>query len=112
MSETTNPNRSDFIRQHPDLTPNEVVALGGQQGLKFSRNLVYLVRGKRTESAGSAKAKPSPRAPVAARATAAPPAAARGTERREELEIARLVLSLGFDRSEEILRKVKAALRD
>lgn len=35
---------SEFIRQHPDLPPREVLALGAQQGLRFSSHLVHAVR--------------------------------------------------------------------
>jgi hypothetical protein len=54
----TGPNKSAFIRQHPELTPAQVVAKGAEGGLKFSPAFVSAIRSK--DRAGK-KAEPSGR---------------------------------------------------
>lgn len=78
------PNKSDFVRQHPTLSPAEVVAKAKEAGLTVSTNLVYMVRGRAKAAAKPAKAakpaaKPLAKAPAKAPAAAAPKAPALPT---------------------------------
>src|SRR5262245_63123223 len=40
------PNKSDFIRQHPNLSARDVVAKAKEAGISLSPVLVYKVRGR------------------------------------------------------------------
>jgi hypothetical protein len=42
----TGPNKSAFIRQHPDLTPAQLVAKGREAGIEFSSAFVSVIRSK------------------------------------------------------------------
>lgn len=57
--------RSDFIRSHRSLPPQEIVELGEKQGLKFSTGLVYAVRSfdkqKRAKNAAKKRADAAPK---------------------------------------------------
>jgi hypothetical protein len=52
--------KSDFIRQYPDKSANEIVALGKKASppVKFSANAVYTVRGYDKKRSGGPKGKP------------------------------------------------------
>jgi hypothetical protein len=56
-------NRSAFIRQYPDLTPQEVMELGEDRGISMSKALVYMVRkaerDREIRAGGQAKASPA-----------------------------------------------------
>jgi len=47
------PSKSDFIRQHPNLSASEVVAKAKERGISVSTTLVYNVRGRATPKRGS-----------------------------------------------------------
>lgn len=58
------PNKSDFIRQHPNLSPSEVVAKAKEHGISMSSALVYNVRGRtnpKRRSKPSGKPGPAPK---------------------------------------------------
>lgn len=85
---------SDFIRTQPmDLTATQVVEAGKKQGLKFSANLVYAVRG--------AKKKRGPGKMGAAAAKSAG---------GSEAQFRRLVLDLGVSRANALVADVETAL--
>lgn len=67
------PNKSDFIRQHPNVSAPEVVAAAKAAGIKLSPNLVYLVRSadKRRNRAGGTKRGRKPRVAIASSADVA-----------------------------------------
>ncbi len=54
-------NKSDFIRQHPDLSAADVIAKGKDAGIEFTSSLVYMVRGRQDGKKGAAKALSSPK---------------------------------------------------
>src|SRR5262245_44586592 len=43
-SKRVGPNKSEFVRQHPNASASEVVAAARTANIKLSPNLVYLVR--------------------------------------------------------------------
>lgn len=49
---------SDFIRQHPTKSANEIVELGKKKGLKFTISSIYQTR---AYDKGSSKSKPGPK---------------------------------------------------
>ena len=49
------PNKSEFIRNHPNLSAGEVVAKAKEEGLTIDATLVYKVRGR---EAAKGKANP------------------------------------------------------
>lgn len=55
---------SKFIRQHPDLTVNEVIAEGAKVGLKISAPLIYGVRSRDAKAAVSVEAPVEVESPV------------------------------------------------
>jgi hypothetical protein len=92
---------SDFIRkQSASMAPADVVKAGAAAGLKFSRNLVYAVRGR---SAGGGRRKGAKRR---GRRTAAAVAATG-----REAQFRQLVLDLGIARSRALLAQVEDGMR-
>jgi hypothetical protein len=56
------PNKSAFIREHPELSPNELVARAKEAGLEIAPTLVYKVRGRAPAASGGGRvATPIPR---------------------------------------------------
>jgi hypothetical protein len=117
---------SDFIRANPQLTPNDVVEAGRKQGIKFSRNLVYLVRGPRSgKSTGpkagakrgkkARKAKRSRKSSPAAAVAAVAPRLADGKRRdgltSRESEFLQIALGLGVRRASELLGILEQRVR-
>lgn len=94
---------SDFIRkQSASMTPADVVKAGAAAGLKFSRNLVYAVRGR---SAGGRRRKGLRGRPRGRRAAAVVAATGR------EAQFRQLVLDLGIARSRALLAQVEDGMR-
>lgn len=54
------PNKSDFVRQYPDLSAQEVVLKGKENGITISPVLVYKVRGRPTPKRGKANGTSGP----------------------------------------------------
>jgi hypothetical protein len=109
---------SDYIRQHPNVPASDLVVKGKRDGFTFSRNLVYLVRGPRSDgppkrSAASKASKPAARRRKARRpskATAPVSTPARRLHTSDEAELAKVILSVGFDRAEELIGRLRRAL--
>lgn len=105
------PSRRTCAGSQPRATStNEVVAKGAAQGLKFSANLVYMVRSKMGKLAGRApiakpavaKAKPAPKP----KGVAPEPKGATGSD----VAFRKLVVALGVERSSALLADVERRL--
>jgi hypothetical protein len=60
-SKPSAPSKSDFIRQHPDLSTADLIAAGKAEGLNFTSSLVYVVRDKMAGKGAPAAKKPAAR---------------------------------------------------
>lgn len=59
---SSGPNKSDFIRQHPNVAASELVAKAKENQLSISRALVYAVRGRANpKRSAKSNTKPGPR---------------------------------------------------
>jgi hypothetical protein len=94
---------SEFIRQHPDLAPKALVEAGAAQGLKFTENLVRVVRHNARVGRGASatvRRRPAARGAVSA---------ASGTS--AESEFMRLVVEIGVGRAKSLIAEVEQRLR-
>jgi hypothetical protein len=57
-------NKSAWIRQHPGVAANELVALADKEGIKLNAGLVYAIRSADKHKSGSATVKVSKTAAV------------------------------------------------
>src|SRR5689334_16714780 len=56
------PSKSDFIRQHPNLSAAAIIAKAKERGISMSPALVYSVRGRATPKRGAqSSSKPGPK---------------------------------------------------
>jgi len=105
--------KSTFIRQHPDLSVEELIAKAKEAGITITSNLVYKVRGRAKAKAANAAA-PAKRGRAARGVTAREVAAVVGKRptRSKEAEAAfrKLVLELGLQRSKALLAEVEDKL--
>jgi len=118
--------KSDFIRSRPTLSAAEIVVDAAKHGHNISQAMVYTVRGRAIPTRGRGRPRKHP-LPVAATGTtsavAAAPAAAKrpavaskpaarasGNLSATEMEMARLLLEIGLDRSEQLLAQLRRAL--
>lgn len=108
--------KSTFIRQHPDLSVDELVAKAEEEGMSIAPNLVYKVRGR--AKTGSVSAAPTRRGrPPRAAAAREPgtvaakkePAPARAND--NETTFRKLVLELGLQRAKALLVEVEDRLQ-
>ena len=108
--------KSTFIRQHPDLSVEELIAKAKDEGIAITSNLVYKVRGRAKAKAGGTGAGARRGKSVRAAATrevaaVAAPKAARPTRSKEtEATFRKLVLDLGLQRSKALLAEVEDKL--
>lgn len=106
--------KSTFIRQHPDLSVEELIAKAQDEGMTITSNLVYKVRGRTKARTGTAAA--STKRGRTARAAAAREVVAaaepKPTKRSKESEtmFRKLVLDLGLQRSKALLAEVEDKL--
>lgn len=111
------PSKSDFVRAAPaTMTASEIVAAGKKVGLAITTGLVHSVRSRARKNPGPPRRRGRPsKADLAARAKAAPakrahlkkaaPAAA-GSLKGDERELARLMVTVGLERSAEVLARL------
>jgi hypothetical protein len=98
---------SEFVRAQPvEMKANEVVAAGKAQGLKFSANLVYMVRSvmKKRASGGAApaaKKKPGPKPKIQYQTPKF--VAFPGTGGGDETELKKAALAVGFPRALQVI---------
>jgi hypothetical protein len=126
------PSKSDFIRSLPrSVTAGEVVAQAKKLGLTITTAMVYSVRARPIPTRGrgrprksESQATPAQSSNGAARASAKPQkASAPAVTRRvapsvasvsslssDDREMARLILSVGLDRAEQLLGQLRRAL--
>lgn len=110
--------KSTFIRQHPDLSVEEVVAKAKDEGLIIAPNLVYKVRGRAKARVGSVstparRGRPS-RAAAATReagAVSAPKELPASRAGDTEAVFRKLVLELGLQRAKALLDEVEDRLQ-
>ena len=106
------PTVSDFIRAQPmTMKAAEVVEAGKKAGLNISPNLIYMVRSRLNARAGAPvgrRGRPQKTATTPGNATTR--TSARGPASTDEHELARLILTIGFDRAQSVFNKLKAAL--
>ncbi len=108
--------KSTFIRQHPDLSVEELIAKAQEEGMTITSNLVYKVRGRAKAKAGvtaaSTKRGRTVRAAAAREVAAAAEPKASKTKRSKETEtmFRKLVLDLGLQRSKALLAEVEEKL--
>jgi hypothetical protein len=93
---------SEFIRQHPDLAPKALVEAGAAQGLKFTENLVRVVR----HNARVGR-------PRSARRQRSPTRGAAPAQRNAGIEsdFMRLVVEIGVGRAKVLIAEVEQRLR-
>jgi hypothetical protein len=93
-------NKSDFIRNQPtSLGPSEVVAKGKAEGIKFTSQLVYNVRGR-------SKAKKKAKTNAAKKASTSPTSTAAPAKTKSKADFVRTYPSLS---PKEIVEKARAA---
>lgn len=107
--------KSTFIRQHPDLSVEELIAKAKEAGITITSNLVYKVRGRAKAKAANATTATAKRGRAVRGATArevATVAAKTRPTRSKEAEAAfrKLVLDLGLQRSKALLAEVEDKL--
>lgn len=115
--------KSTFIRSLPaHLSAEQVMAEGKRQGLSLSRSLVYVVRGRPAPTRGPGRPRGSKnQAPITKSVARSKPARSEGITspavsgvtplvHSREAQLAELVLDLGLDRVEGLLRQLRAAL--
>jgi len=117
--------KSDFIRSRPTLSAAEIVVDAAKHGHTISQAMVYTVRGRAIPTRGRGRPRKHPLpVPAAAgasgvtavapaapkRVTAAKPIARSGNLSTTEMEMARLLLEIGLDRSEQLLAQLRRAL--
>ena len=94
---------SEFIRQHPDLAPKALVEAGAAQGLKFTENLVRVVRhNARVGRPRSARRQRTTQLRI-------PGLRHRGTG--VESDFMRLVVEIGVGRAKVLIAEVEQRLR-
>lgn len=101
---------SDFIRQHPTKSANDIVELGKKKkGLRFSISSVYQTRAYDKKKSGSSKKKPSPKGKTPVFQVF--PGGGGGSE----AELKKAALAVGFPRAlkvvEDLSRKFEALQR-
>lgn len=108
--------KSTFIRQHPDLSVEELLAKAKEEGMTIAPNLIYKVRGRAKVRASAAtpparRGRP-PRAATAreAGAVTASKEAAPARAREIEASFRKLVLQLGLQRAKTLLAEVEGKL--
>lgn len=106
--------KSTFIRQHPELSVEELVAKAEEEGMSIAANLVYKVRGRNKARAGNAAtpARRGRRAPMA-RELGVTASSTEAMPRRDgdiEASFRKLVLELGLQRSKALLAEVEDKL--
>jgi hypothetical protein len=93
---------SDFVRAQPaSMKAKDVVAAGGKQGLKFSANLVYMVRSK-GDAPRSGRRGPAPRALNGT----------NGHSSSAEADFRKLAIGLGIGRARELLLGLERRLAE
>lgn len=107
--------KSTFIRQHPDLSVEELVAKAEQEGLSIAANLVYKVRGRAKARAGiaSSPVKRGRPARVSLAREIGVINSSESTPQRErdiEASFRKLVLELGLQRAKTLLAEVEGKL--
>jgi hypothetical protein len=96
---TSKVNKSEFIRLHSNLPPQELVKLAKSKGIELSIAMTYTILSEFRKKQG--KAKPS-------KATKVTPAATQKTSSNAEQELERLVMRIGTDRAQEVFQRVLA----
>jgi len=97
------PNKSDFVRQHPNLPAADVVAKAKESGIHLSSNLVYMVRAT-DRKRGSGTAKRRPKQKVRARIA--------GTRRNGAaiVEFKKMAFALGIENARRALDELERGL--
>jgi hypothetical protein len=104
------PSASAFIRKHLKKSPAEITALAEKQGIKFSKNLVYVVRssegvaGKR-KSRKPARSKQLARSSPRVKKTSKP-----SFTPKERAWLKEAVFTFGLHRADEIISEFRARL--
>lgn len=104
---------SEFIRQHPDLAPKALVEAGAAQGLRFTENLVRVVRHNARVGRGPSGGRGAARRPAAAPSgrSAAGRSSLSSGGTGAEAEFMRLVVEIGVGRAKILLGEVEQRLR-
>jgi len=93
---------SDFVRAQPgSMKAKDVVAAGAKQGLKFSANLVYMVRSK-GDSPRAGRRGPAPRALNGT----------NGYSSSAESDFRKLAIGIGIGRARELLQGLERRLAE
>ncbi len=96
-------NKSEFIRQHANLSAKEVVAEAAKQGIRISRAMVYVVWSKTAKAKGKPGRKPGRPAKVATAPKAVAGAKVSGDEGSLEAELRKIVLQVGLIRAQQVI---------
>lgn len=106
------PSASEFIRKHLKKSPAEITALAEKQGIKFSKNLVYVVR----SSEGVASKRKKARKPAQAKqlVRSSKPRVKKTNKPsftpKERAWLKEAVFSFGLRRADEIISEFRARL--
>jgi len=109
--EVVPPSKSDIIRANPDVSAAEVVTKAKALGVSLTPAHVYAVRSrdaKMGRSRASGRAAPKKAAPAAPKKQQ--PTSATSTLSADDMDMARLLLEVGLDRSEQLLAQLRRAL--
>jgi len=102
VPKTAAPSASAFIRKHLKKSPAEITALAEKQGVKFSKNLIYVVR----SSEGLAKS----RKPVRSRSKLVRKPSKTSFTPAERAWLKEAVFSFGLQRANEIISEFRSRL--
>jgi hypothetical protein len=101
---------SDFIRRHlgAGKTPTEIVAAAEESGLKFSRALIYAIKGKLGQSSSRRSAERPLKVARSVRRPGGRQSAAPSVN--GETEFRRVAFELGIERSRHLLNDLERAI--